>query len=143
METLIAIILGLVEGITEFLPISSPGHMILVDHLLGFNELVGKEVANAFEIVIQLGAILAIVAAYPGPVREAPAIEAEPVLLRAAGDRPAVHHHGSGWLAGVRHPGLHQRTPVWSHNRRGGLGCWRRLDIAGRALAAAAEDRRH
>lgn len=66
MQTLMAIILGLVEGVTEFLPISSTGHMILVDHLLGFEELVGKDVANAFEIVIQLGAILAIVAAYPG-----------------------------------------------------------------------------
>jgi undecaprenyl-diphosphatase len=65
MESLAAIILGLVEGFTEFLPISSTGHLILVGHWLGFDELVGQDVAATFEIVIQLGAILAVVAAYP------------------------------------------------------------------------------
>jgi undecaprenyl-diphosphatase len=66
MESFYAIIMGLVEGITEFLPISSTGHLILTDHLIGFDKLVGEEMAHAFEIVIQLGAILAVVAAYPG-----------------------------------------------------------------------------
>ncbi len=66
MEILKTIIMGLVEGITEFLPISSTGHLILTGHLLGFDDLVGSEMAHAFEIVIQLGAILAVVAAYPG-----------------------------------------------------------------------------
>jgi undecaprenyl-diphosphatase len=66
MEQLAAIVMGLVEGITEFLPISSTGHLILTDHLLGFKELVGdKEIADAFKIIIQSGAILAVVAAYP------------------------------------------------------------------------------
>ena len=51
-----AFILGLVEGLTEFLPVSSTGHMIIVGDLLNFNDEIGK----AFEIVIQLGAILAI-----------------------------------------------------------------------------------
>lgn len=51
-----ALILGLVEGLTEFLPVSSTGHMIIVGDLLNFNDEIGK----AFEIVIQLGAILAI-----------------------------------------------------------------------------------
>ena len=55
-----ALILGVVEGVTEFLPISSTGHLILVGDLLDFNTDKGK----LFEIVIQCGAILAIVWEY-------------------------------------------------------------------------------
>jgi undecaprenyl-diphosphatase len=65
MENLLAALMGVVEGLTEFLPISSTGHLILVGHFSGFEKLVGKDAANAFDIVIQLGAILAVVAAYP------------------------------------------------------------------------------
>jgi undecaprenyl-diphosphatase len=65
MEQLGAVVMGLVEGLTEFLPISSTGHLILVGHWLGFDELLTKDLAEAFVVVIQLGAILAVVAAYP------------------------------------------------------------------------------
>jgi len=51
-----AVILGVVEGLTEFLPISSTGHLILVGDLLDFNDDRGK----AFEVIIQFGAILAV-----------------------------------------------------------------------------------
>src|SRR6188768_2880435 len=57
---LIAILLGIVEGLTEFLPISSTGHLILAGDVLGFHD----EKAKVFEIAIQTGAMLAIVWEY-------------------------------------------------------------------------------
>jgi len=56
----IAVILGIVEGVTEFLPISSTGHLIITGHLLGFT---GPK-SESFDIIIQLGAILAVVVLY-------------------------------------------------------------------------------
>lgn len=62
MEILKSILLGIVEGITEWLPISSTGHMILVDEFIKMN--VSPEFMEMFLVVIQLGAILAVLVIY-------------------------------------------------------------------------------
>ncbi|KKU78472.1 MAG: Undecaprenyl-diphosphatase [Candidatus Peregrinibacteria bacterium GW2011_GWA2_47_7] len=61
MNILHALILGIVEGVSEFLPISSTGHLILTGELL---EIPSTEFLKSFEIIIQLGAILAVVVLY-------------------------------------------------------------------------------
>ncbi|EJO5346342.1 undecaprenyl-diphosphate phosphatase [Clostridium botulinum] len=61
-----AIIIAIVEGITEFIPVSSTGHMILVGSAINFN----GEFAKMFEVVIQLGAILAVVVLYWKKIRD-------------------------------------------------------------------------
>ena len=53
------VLLGLVEGATEFIPVSSTGHILLAGHFLGF-----RSPGKTFEVLIQLGAILAIVSVY-------------------------------------------------------------------------------
>ena len=62
IELLKVIFLGIVEGITEWLPISSTGHMILVDEFIHLN--VSQDFMDVFLVVIQLGAILAVVVLY-------------------------------------------------------------------------------
>ena len=61
MDFIKAIILGIIEGFTEFLPVSSTGHLILAGNFLNLSS---KEFQNAFNVIIQLGAILAIVVIY-------------------------------------------------------------------------------
>ncbi|MEW6338116.1 MAG: undecaprenyl-diphosphate phosphatase [Acidobacteriota bacterium] len=60
-----ALILGLVEGITEYLPVSSTGHLIVTERLLG---IAGSPAANAFAICIQSGAIAAVIGLYRGRI---------------------------------------------------------------------------
>src|SRR6056297_1349003 len=56
---LVSLFLGVIEGLTEFIPVSSTGHLLLAGHFLGF-ESTGK----TFEVLIQLGAILALLGVY-------------------------------------------------------------------------------
>ncbi|WP_101339624.1 undecaprenyl-diphosphate phosphatase [Cereibacter azotoformans] len=57
--TLVALVLGLLEGLTEFIPVSSTGHLLLAGHFLGF-----ESAGRSFEVVIQLGAVLAVLTVY-------------------------------------------------------------------------------
>ena len=88
IELIKVIILGIVEGITEWLPISSTGHMILVDEFMHLN--VSEEFMEFFLVVIQLGAILAVVVLYwnklwPFYIRKIPK-----KTQRALNQQPAV-----------------------------------------------------
>jgi undecaprenyl-diphosphatase len=62
-EPLTAFVLGLIEGATEFIPVSSTGHLLLAGHFLGF-----ESAGRTFVVVIQLGAVLAILAVYLGKI---------------------------------------------------------------------------
>src|SRR5262249_47975555 len=77
MTWLSALLLGVIEGLTEFLPVSSTGHLILLGSRLGYED----EASKTFDVVIQLGAVIAVVVYYRarigelvgGPLRRAPA----------------------------------------------------------------------
>jgi undecaprenyl-diphosphatase len=73
-----AAVLGFVEGLTEFIPVSSTGHLLLLGHFLGF-----QSAGKTFEVVIQLGAVLAILTVYAGKLwRVASTIGSDPASLR-------------------------------------------------------------
>ncbi|MEA1913767.1 MAG: undecaprenyl-diphosphate phosphatase, partial [Campylobacterota bacterium] len=61
MDIFQSIILGIIEGITEFLPISSTGHLIVASEFLGIDQ---NNITKAYEVIIQFAAILAIVLCY-------------------------------------------------------------------------------
>jgi undecaprenyl-diphosphatase len=61
LDVIKAVFLGIVEGLTEFIPVSSTGHLLLVGHFLGFDD---EAFGKAFDVLIQLGAILALLSIY-------------------------------------------------------------------------------
>jgi len=77
-NTLIAAVLGLIEGLTEFIPVSSTGHLLLAGHFLGFDSP-----GRTFEVVIQLGAVLAILTVYAAKLWQvASTIQTDPTSAR-------------------------------------------------------------
>ncbi|NLA74042.1 MAG: hypothetical protein GX846_00950, partial [Deltaproteobacteria bacterium] len=66
-----AIILGVVEGITEYLPVSSTGHLLLTQHIMGLDDSPkNKQAADSYAIIIQIGAILAVLGMYRKRVKQ-------------------------------------------------------------------------
>ena len=104
LDVLIAVILGIVEGITEWLPISSTGHMILVEQFLHMST--SHEFNSMFRVVIQLGAIMAVVVLYfnklnPFSKRKS----AKQKRNTYTCDRPGGNSTGCNRASGDRDPG--------------------------------------
>lgn len=79
--TLTALLLGVLEGLTEFIPVSSTGHLLLAGHFLGF-----QSAGKTFEVVIQLGAVLALLVIYAGKITQTVvALPSDPQARRFAG----------------------------------------------------------
>jgi len=102
----LAAILGLVEGLTEFLPVSSTGHLIIAGHLLGFT----GALADTVEVAIQLGSILAIIAFERRKIATllSNAVKEQAAFLRL------LHgsHGGARWAASVR-TSLQEHRHLW------------------------------
>jgi undecaprenyl-diphosphatase len=94
-----AIVLGLVQGLSEFLPISSSGHLLLVPWLFGWHDFEGYEGADsiekAFDVALHLGTLIAVVAYFR---RELAVYIREGVLLVIRRDRPATVEGRIAWL---------------------------------------------
>ena len=109
MSVLTAVILGLVQGIAEFLPISSSGHLAIAEHLLNMQG--ASNVPNFFDVLLHLGTLVAVFAAYWDDIRDmivefftghrrpCPSSHAEPRAACA----PSHPAHHCGHAAAFRH----------------------------------------
>ncbi len=112
-----AVIIGIVEGLTEFLPISSTGHIDLVDQVVKLSQ--GRQFMNMFEYVIQFGAILAVILLYFNKLNpfSKPTVQAQKILgsygpkssLRCCHLSLSAYRSMTGWTNIYIHHSLSQR----------------------------------
>jgi undecaprenyl-diphosphatase len=95
MPILHAIVLGLVQGLSEFLPISSSGHLLLVPWLFDWNDLDDVSVKKAFDVSLHLGTLIAVIAYYRRDVVSYARDGMRSIVQR---DRPVTEHGRMAWL---------------------------------------------
>ena len=95
MPILHAIVLGLVQGLSEFLPISSSGHLLLVPWAFGWNDLDDASIKKAFDVALHLGTLVAVVGYYR---RDVVGYVRDGVLTIVRRDRPTTPQGRMAWL---------------------------------------------
>ncbi|MFM8847420.1 MAG: undecaprenyl-diphosphate phosphatase [Actinomycetota bacterium] len=95
MPILHAIVLGLVQGLSEFLPISSSGHLLLVPWAFGWNDLDDDSIKKAFDVALHLGTLVAVVGYYR---RDVVGYVRDGVLTMVRRDRPTTPQGRMAWL---------------------------------------------
>ena len=95
MSVLQAIVLGITQGLSEFLPISSSGHLILVRWIFGWEEMQPESVAKAFDVALHIGTLVAVVAYFR---RDLVVYVREGVLLVLRRQRPTTREGRLAWL---------------------------------------------
>ena len=117
MSILHAIVLGIVQGLTEFLPISSSGHLILVPWVLGWDDFDGdKSLAKTFDVALHIGTLVAVVAYFWTDLK----IYARDGIRKALHPRRAGHPRGSPGVAAApvgRAGGCRRRAVRGQHRR--------------------------
>ena len=92
-----AIVLGLVQGLTEFLPVSSSGHLLLVPWLMGWNDFADVSVEKAFDVALHLGTLIAVMGYFRHDLVTYIRDGLRMVLQRQRPSTPEVAWHGC-WL---------------------------------------------
>lgn len=95
-----AIFIAIIEGLTEFVPVSSTGHMILFGDLIGFNTQ-GSGFSEMFEVVIQLGAILAVIVLYWAKIRDSVIEFFKYIFAWISKDKKAIKQSLPGFRFGI------------------------------------------